>query len=103
MEKRFVEEPFGVSCPVYGACRLARANCSNFMGYVSSWLWIRNPNLQLREYRICSIMTLLQPHSTGSLHALLRLVKPRWLSNEALHVAKAALSALKRRGGPLNP
>ena len=43
MEKRFVEEPFGVSCPVHGACRLARANCSNFMGYVMQLALARQP------------------------------------------------------------
>ena len=29
-----MEEPIGVSCPVHGVCRLARANYSNFTGYV---------------------------------------------------------------------
>jgi hypothetical protein len=34
VEKQFVEKPFWLSCPVYRSCRLGRANCSNFMGYV---------------------------------------------------------------------
>jgi hypothetical protein len=72
-----------VASPANGAFGLQRANHSNLTGYLWQFGFDLQPRSAAPRVSVLLYNALLQPHSTGSLHALLRALKPRWLSSES--------------------